>query len=117
MDVDAVSRTIALHGLPTLGYFRLILRELVPCHRWVGRVAVDHLDAPGNRTDVVAEAAPDTIFFSDSRLRAGMDRFILAIRADVVAERLDGCSICADQVDALMRSILASDIAKIALDA
>jgi hypothetical protein len=33
VDVDAMNCTIALHGIPTLCDFRLILRELVPCHR------------------------------------------------------------------------------------
>src|SRR5580704_7895887 len=117
VDVDAHLRAIFLHFLTIFGDFGLGLRKLVPGDRRAAGRLFDHMNAIFHRADVVAQAAAYAIVLADDDLGTRADGFGFAVGAHVVGGGWNHGAARRDQVDALMRGVIASDVAEVAADA
>ena len=111
MDVNSGSLAIGLHGLPVFGDLGLLLGDFAPGNGLAAGRNLDHGDAIVHRTHVIAEAAAYAIVFANLRLRAGFNRFVPAVGADVIGKRLNQRAIGRDEVDALVGGVVAGDVA------
>src|ERR1019366_7468394 len=117
VDVNAVGFTIALHGFPVFGDVGARFRELLPGDGVAAGGDFHHFDAMFDGADVEAEPATDAVFFTHLRLWAGEDGVEAAVGGGIV--RVGGYAFAGrvDEVDALVRRVVAGDVAEVALDA
>src|SRR5215472_3301437 len=108
---------VRLHLLPVLGHLALLLRQFVPRHRSSFRRFFDHLNAVLHRANVEAQPATHAILFPHTHHRPRVDCRLFSVRAHIVSTGWHHASVLCDQVDALVRRIVARYIAEVATDA
>src|SRR5579885_2890461 len=117
MNLDPHSLAILLHSLPVFGHFGPRFRKLIPRDRVAPGRNLGHLDAFLHRTDVITKTAADTIPFPDARLRPVRNRLGPPVRCRVPRVGLNCLAWGIDEVDALVRRVVAGRVAEITFDA
>src|SRR6267142_4175580 len=117
VNMDSHLLAIFLHLLPVFGYFVLRLRELAPGNRRPPGRFFNHANAVFHGANVVAKAAADTILLAHVNAGTRVHGLFLAVRLNVIRQRLDYAAVLRDEVDALVGGVVTGDVAKIAADA
>src|ERR1700730_1894964 len=117
MNVYSHFRAILLHFLPVFSHFRLGLRKLIPGDRGASGRFFDHLDAIFDRTNVEAETAAPAIILADNDLWTRADGFSFAVGTRVIGGGRNNRAVRGNQVNTLVRGVIAGDVAEIAADA
>src|SRR5579862_3404330 len=117
VNVDAHLFAVRFHLFPVFADFGLLLRDFIPSHRRPPRRLFHHADTAVHRADVEAQPAANTILFAHDNARARVHRLFFSIRAHVVTARRHDAPILCDQVNALVRRVVARHITQIATNA
>src|SRR6266481_5928894 len=117
MNMDAHFLAIRFHLFPVFGYFGLLLRDFIPGHGWAARRLFHHADAAVYRTNIEAQAAADAVLFAHDDAGTRVHRLLFSIRTHVVTAWRHDAPVLCDQVNALVRRVVARYIAKVAANA
>src|SRR5690606_6413983 len=119
VDVYAHLGAVGVHRVPVGGDGRARAHQLVPRHAGPLRRHLDHRDAALDGADQAAEVAADAVLLPYARLRAlavGPDAGLEAGAVTGQRGRVDAHAVDRE-VYALVRALVAGDVAEVALDA
>src|SRR5271169_5240173 len=117
VDMNPVLFPVGLHFLPIFGDFAMRLSYFIPRHGSLAGGLFHHADAAIHRANIEAQAAADAILLANLNLGTRPDSLFLPVGANVVAARWHDASIFGDQVNTLVRGVIARHITEIAADA
>ena len=117
MNLDSDFLAILFHRGPIFCDGGLRLHQLIPCHRRAMGRHFDHRNAMIHRTDIEAESAAYAIDFAHNWMRTRGRGFDFSVTFEGIFVWLHKLVGGIDEVDALMRGVVAGDVTEVALDA